>query len=277
MEFYDELYLHDLVGLCGLDLSRTRALRNQVENKHMTSWKLWQRDRAAFELHQGLFNKRRLDSVSNVVSFIETPDDETLFVGVWDVVGYHSCPMDVVDPVTGDRKPHLYEFKPSGWLNSYVERMVVDWAKTRSWVRHLPGSGRPISVTEIRPTGWYRPFPGYAVFQALLHEIDEFPAAWKDQLSANRGVYLLVHPESGEQYVGSATGQGGFLERWRGYAANGHGGNKLLRSLAEGGIPNYQISVLEVAGSGMSDEDVLVREATWKDKLGSRAHGLNLN
>ncbi len=277
MEFYDQLYLHDLVRLCGFDLDRTRALRNQVSSTRTSSWELWQSDRAAFELHQGLFKKPRLDSVSSVVGFVQTADDEALFVGVWDVIGCHLCPRDKVDPVTGEYKQHLYEFRSTEWLNCYVERMVVDWARARSWVRRLPSTKKPIAVTEIRPSGWYKPFPGYAVFQTSLREVAGYTTAWKIQLSANRGIYLLVHPETGEQYVGSATGQDGFLGRWRDYTVNGHGGNELLRPLAEGGIPNYQISVLEVAGSGMSDEDVLAREATWKDKLGSRAHGLNLN
>ena len=279
MEFYDELYLHDLVHLCGLDLPRVRAVRNQVRDKNTgeTSWDLWQRDRAAFNRHQGLCNQQRFRDATHVVSFVETADHEALFLGVQRVVGYHLCPKDVHDPLTGEHKPHLYKFEATQWLNSYVARMVVNWEKMRSWVRRLPGSGKPISITEIRPGDWYRPFPGYVAFQASLREVEGFSPAWARQLSTCRGVYLLVHPDSGEQYVGSATGEDGFLGRWHSYAADGHGGNKLLRPLTTDGIPDYHISILEVAGSTMQDGDVLEREAAWKDKLGTRAHGLNAN
>ena len=148
----DQLFLHDVVALCGLDPARTRALRNQVRNPStgLTSWGLWRRDRGRFEIHQGLFFQRRLDRVSHVVSFVETADYEALFVGVRRVVGYRPTPDDVRDPVTGEYKPHFYALQPAPELGSYVERLVVDWGRARSWVRHLPGSGQPIAIAAIR-------------------------------------------------------------------------------------------------------------------------------
>ena len=104
-----------------------------------------------------------------------------------------------------------------------------------------------------------------------------FSGEWQDRLSGCAGVYLLVHPDTGRQYVGSATGAEGFLGRWRSYAADGHGGNEMLRPLSREGIPKYQITILEVAGSARTTEDILRREATWKEQLGARAHGLNAN
>ena len=279
MAVRDKLFLHDVVALCGLDPARTRALRNQVRNPAtgQTSWDLWRQDPGRFDIHQGLFYRRRLGGVSHVVSFVETAEHEALFVGVRCVVGYRPCPDDVRDPVTGECKPHFYALQPAPQLESYVERLVVDWGRTRSWVRHLPGSGRAIAIAEIREHEWHRPFPGYAEFRTTLHAIGAFSAVWASHLSNGRGVYLLVHPDTGEQYVGSATGEDGFLGRWRAYAADGHGGNTLLRPLARTGIPNYRISILEVVGSASTSEDVLGCEASWKEKLGSRAYGLNAN
>ncbi len=66
----------------------------------------------------------------------------------------------------------------------------------------------------------------------------------------------------------------GLLGRWLVYAANGHGGNVLLR---QRGHRDYAVSILEVASPDMSRDDILAREAHWKDKLGARAHGLNEN
>lgn len=279
MKFRDRLFLHDIVELCGFDLTKTRALRNQVQNTETgaMSWDLWRREPERFDIHQGLFRSRRLDDISHVVSFVETADNEALFVGMRRVVGYRPCPHDIRDPVNDEQKPHIYELQPVPGLSSYVERMVVDWGRGRNWVRHLPGKGRPIVIAEIRENEWHRPFPGYTTFQTTLHEIDSFSTVWASHLSNCCGVYLLVHPDTGNQYVGAATGSDGFLGRWRAYAANGHGGNKLLRPLARAGIPNYRISILEVAGSAATSEDVLRREASWKDKLGSRAYGLNAN
>jgi hypothetical protein len=103
---------------------------------------------------------------------------------------------------------------------------------------------------------------------------------WKAVLRSKKGVYLLVCKETGAQYVGSATGDNGFLGRWNAYAADGHGGNKLLK---ERNQRDYTVSILEMVGSGAQRSEVLVLENLWKEKLGSRAErlgdefGLNAN
>ena len=145
-----ELYLHDLVAMCGLDPGRTRAVRNQVEGETESSLSLWRRDREDFDLHMGLCNKRRFHEVDHVVAFVGAPAGRALFVGVRRVVSYHPCPEDVSDPVTGQYKPHLYILKPTEHLDTYVERLIVSWERSRTWVRRLPGGGRPIPVVEIR-------------------------------------------------------------------------------------------------------------------------------
>jgi hypothetical protein len=43
-----------------------------------------------------------------------------------------------------------------------------------------------------------------------------------------RLVYLLTFGD-GMQYVGSATGQGGFWQRWQDYLRTGNGGNQVLK------------------------------------------------
>ena len=55
MEVPDKLFLHHIVAACGIDLKKTRALRNQVQNPETgaTSWDLWQQDHGRFDLHQG--------------------------------------------------------------------------------------------------------------------------------------------------------------------------------------------------------------------------------
>jgi len=73
-------------------------------------------------------------------------------------------------------------------------------------------------------------------------------------LAAVAGVYLIVDRKTGKQYVGSASGEGGILSRWRSYADTGHGGNKRLIDLA-----------------------ACDPEGLYKEKLGSRAFGLNSN
>jgi hypothetical protein len=156
----------------------------------------------------------------------------------------------------------------------HSERILVRWgppAAARAWSQWA--ARRHKEILELRLDRREPPFPGFSKFMSWISEIPVLPQAWQGALASVRGVYLLVS-EAGEQYVGSATGQEGLLGRWLVYAANGHGGNVMLR---QRGYRDYAVSILEVASPDMSRDDIIAREAHWKDKLGARAHGLNEN
>jgi len=93
-------------------------------------------------------------------------------------------------------------------------------------------------------------------------------------LQSSRGIYLITCPRTREQYVGSATGDGGFWRRWQDYAQSGHGGNVALKSRDPS---DYQVSILEVAGTAATTDEILGMEGIWKAKLQSREMGLNRN
>jgi len=111
-------------------------------------------------------------------------------------------------------------------------------------------------------------------FFAQLSELEALPVSWGVALRASRGIYLLTCPRTTEQYVGAALGADGFLGRWLAYARSGHGGNVGLKIRDPS---DYRVSILEVAGSSASTEDILAMEALWKAKLQSREMGLNRN
>ena len=163
------------------------------------------------------------------------------------------------------------------WLEvslAHSERIMVRWGRpagARAWSQWAARQEK--EIIELRMERREPPFPGFSRFMGQISEIPSLPEAWRGALASVRGIYLLVS-EAGEQYVGSATGQEGLLGRWLAYAANGHGGNVLLRAR---GHRDYAVSILEVASPDMSKDDILAREAHWKDKLGARAHGLNQN
>ena len=66
----------------------------------------------------------------------------------------------------------------------------------------------------------------------------------------------------------------GFLGRWRAYVSDGHGGNVGMKIRDPS---DYMVSILEVAGSNASTEDIIAMETVWKTKLLSRSIGLNRN
>lgn len=95
-----------------------------------------------------------------------------------------------------------------------------------------------------------------------------------ETLKSSCGVYLLTCPKTKEQYVGSATGGDGFWGRWQDYILTGHGGNIALKKRNPS---DYQVSILEVAGTAVTIEDIKNMEEKWKSKLQNRVMGLNRN
>ena len=129
-------------------------------------------------------------------------------------------------------------------------------------------------IIELRPEFKEPEFPGFLNFMEPLSKIEGLPKTWIEILKQAKGVYLLTCPRTKETYVGSACGERGFWQRWVGYAQTGHGGNVILMSRERS---DYQVSILEVAGTSAQDDEILKMESKWKKKLQSREMGLNAN
>lgn len=128
-------------------------------------------------------------------------------------------------------------------------------------------------------------FPGYENvlldFDVLKEIIIEEETSWKTALSNIKGVYIITDKLNGKQYIGSAYGGDAFWHRWKAYVNNGHGNNKELKKLLKDNgadyATNFQFSILEIRSNITSDEEIVKREAHWKDKLMTREFGYNQN
>ncbi len=86
--------------------------------------------------------------------------------------------------------------------------------------------------------------------------------------------------ETGQQYVGSAYGAGGILQRWQAYVHHRHGGNRRLRDLLRerpDAWKGFTFTLLRTLDRTLSRREVFELETLFKRKLGSRAMGLNAN
>jgi hypothetical protein len=167
----------------------------------------------------------------------------------------------------------VYKLTPDDRLNDLAGRLVIDWGGgKKSWIQRADNQNKV--VFEIRKIFREPDFPGFADFIAPLSGIERLPAAWIVALQSCGGIYLLTCPKTKEQYVGKAVGVGGFYGRWLDYARDGHGGNVGLKSRDPS---DYQISILQVAGSADTSSKIDAMETRWKQKLQSREMGLNKN
>ncbi len=268
----------------GIDPREVRLLRHSKSKKFAKNpYAVWRENPDDFEKFQ-----RTQDKADSAVlkaqfwaGFVVDPAGKTLFVGLYAVKGVGAYPCDWIDPVTGESVSafsncDFYSTQLQDALRSYAGRLFIEWGEgRRSRIQKAVSKTRQDKyISELHERFQEPTFPGYFEFWSQLSEILSLPPTWKSVLSSSKGVYLLTCPETKEQYVGSATGQGGFLERWIQYVVTGHGGNIGLRSRDPS---DYRVSILQVAGSNDTWEDVLAMENRWKEKLQSREMGLNRN
>lgn len=206
--------------------------------------------------------------------------DRWLFAGTHDSNG---CKPDPARPGCFRydlcRRPRTDELD-GRLIVSFKRRGRASYLLADHWVGDL-------TVAEILPEKLrVAEFPGYSKVTLSKQHLDiivrqQIPS-WKAALSAVAGVYVIADRSNGKLYVGSANAGEGIWGRWCAYSATGHGGNVELKLLlAAAGAEyadNFQFSILEIADTHASRDDVLVRESHWKDVLLSRTpHGYNAN
>lgn len=266
-----------------LDPREVRLLRHQTTLAAKRSLlEAWRTDRDEFERYQSLqLNAKRTSFQRQYwATFFGTWDGRTMFAGIY-YVGAPQLLAEAVDvPLAGTIEPagtiDQYPATLTAHLASYSERLYIDWgggtSGKRSWSQRAETQNK--LLTELHLGAAEEPFPGYMALSAPLSRISESPSSWIQRLSEARGVYLLACPRNGELYVGSASGAGGFWSRWQEYRRTGHGGNVALIGREP---TDWRVSILQVASSTDTLDDVLRAEQLWKAKLQTGEFGLTRN
>lgn len=243
-----------------------------------------------FEFYQSIQSRPVFDKCDVIVSFMGRPGTHAVFIGVYSVLGVdgpttYPLPKGFIYPNMSTVGMYRYSLEQDHRFDDLDGRLVLEWGLgTRSWVQHFKPNTK--SIVEVLPRGYVREFPG---FLDVLLRYDELvgiikhPAShrdWHRMLKSVAGVYLIVDTRTGSQYVGSAYGEDGLLGRWKQYAANGHGGNRQLQALVKvqpDAVSYFQFAVLQTLPVTLTAKEVIAYEVLHKQKLGTRAHGLNSN
>ncbi len=275
------IMLNSLLLAAGFDLNDIRLLRhkdNRAE-KGRSPYELWRDNRMQFDLYQATQSIRN-DSKLRVpywVSFVGTPSDETLFVGIYSAKNPRLLEQDTPMPhrngIDKAGSCYIYDISLEPRLSDFIGKLIIDWGLgERAWVQRADKHDKPI--VELRKEFSEPAFPGFLHFIESLSKLSKLPKSWIAVLQSSKGIYLLTCPKTKEQYVGSATGEDGFWGRWQTYIRTGHGGDVALKSRNPS---DYQVSILEVAGTSITKDGILEMERLWKVKLQSREMGLNRN
>ncbi len=274
------IMFNTLLREAGIPFNEVILLRHQDQRatRGRSPYELWRDDTPAFDLYQslqGTDGRTKFVRARYWASFVGTPAGETLFVGLYKVTYRGLLDVDMQmphrDAIDKAGSCDVYDLVPDERLQEYVGKLLIDWGRAaRAWVQRADKQDK--SITELRPAFKEDEFPGFMNFISAVSGLPKLPKAWVTALRATRGVYVLACPRTREQYVGSATGADGFWQRWHDYERDGHGGNIGLKSREPS---DYQVSILQVAGTDATTEDIVKMEEQWKRKLQSKEMGLN--
>lgn len=184
--------------------------------------------------------------------------------------------------------PELYLGEDVPEYSCYCGRMKLRWRNGTSGqntVRWWSSVMDSVYVEELLPDEGYtgERFPGYEKtfisWKRLKSICDRDVPDWVAALRAVKAVYLITDERTGKLYVGSATSDDGLLlGRWRQYAETLHGGNVELRKLPpEKVMSDFRYSILQTFLPSVPDDEVLMYESLWKDRLVTRKTGYNRN
>jgi len=270
-----------LLTAVGIKPNSVRLLRHQDSRMKQgwTTYNLWRRNPAEFKRYESTQEPGKFKDATYVASFVVDPVGDIVFVGLSQILssGFNTAlEIDYVGELCPAGTVYRYALERDVRFSALEGKLIIDWGPgPRSWVQRAENKDK--SILELRRDVRDVEWPGFMGLRIDERDIAALAPNWAAKLGSANGIYLLVCPENGEQYVGAAFGEGGFLSRWRQYGANGHGGNKQLIARRQRTQAPLQFSILEVFGSTMTEDEAYKAESRWKLALGSRAHGLNAN
>ena len=218
-----------------------------------------------------------------IVSFIGEENNLARFIGVYKVLDRK--PYNGTLNIEGRefRYKFLYLMCEVEDFEDLKDRVIIRWENAISWHQWIKNE---MEVVEISPGLHYKHFTDYFDIIISFGELQEIIINqykdWKIALSSVKGVYLITDTFSGKLYVGSAYGDDGIWGRWKSYVhTNGHGGNKMLKSLIdedwEYAVKYFRFSILTILPTTTTTYEVIKKEQLFKRKLGSNSFGLNNN
>ena len=235
-----------------------------------------------------------LKSRKIAASFVVGERGESRFAGLYEVAGwtFRSAEELDADPDrhevmkrfrsesytarakrTGRPGREVFDLRPLPKLGELRGRLVVARPAGRAYMRLAENCLLPV-VQVDREARFVPSAPGWDEFIVTGTEIRGLPLSWAARLREWRGVYLIVDQSDGARYVGSAYGEVNLLGRWSIHVAGDLG---VTAELVNRDPAGFRFSILELVAPTAPPDVVTKLEASWKQRLDTRAWGLNRN
>lgn len=291
------MQLNDLLTLQGIDPRHVLVLRHRPQEPALNRVLPWLAAEKpdifnAYQQTQGARLEQSMAGAEYVASFIGRSAGTAHFVGLYKVGSsrpltreqYWQVPAYVEMKTYGMRgfadqetrdEILWFDLALTSFYSLWQGKLIVSWPPPeRSWWRRAHRNEMPI-VAILQESAFVSGMPPWDQLCLMWEELQVLPTPWRTAMSHWRAIYYILDVSDGKAYVGSAYGAENLLGRWIQYAARGHGGNVLLR---ERKPEHLRFSILQRLSPDMDTSDVIRLEATWKERLRTRApHGLNEN
>jgi hypothetical protein len=245
----------------------------------------------AYQQTHGEKVEKAMTTARYVASFIGHEPGKALFIGLYKIgktrplthAQYWQVPAYVELKKLGmkgflarSRSSCLwFDLTLQNFYSSWKGKLIVDCPPPeRSWWRRAHRNTIPVHAI-LEDSALDAAMKKWDELDLTWNQLSILPKRWQAKLAEWRGIYYIFDTSDGKGYVGSAYGPNNLLGRWHGYAASGHGGNRLLR---ERDPQHFHFTILELVSPTMEPDEVIRRENTWKERLHTRKpNGLNDN
>lgn len=278
------LYLKDILNRNGLNPKRVKLVRHSLKHDRFNICN----KAGFFDEYQKIQKVGFFNNCDYILSFISAPGTSAKFVGCYEVGAGVVCSPELMQkdfpcPEMYNKEDMYYDLRLCDILSDLQHRLIIDWGKAAvSWHQWATNEKPVLAIQEnVKLT-----FFGYEnvllMYDELKQIIGDFILYenWHTALSSVYAIYLIVDTTDGKQYVGSAYGAGGLLDRWKCYVDTKHGGNKKMMQLLNAypeRFKGFQFSVLQILPKTITSEEVVRLESLYKAKFQSITFGLNDN
>ena len=286
------LYLNDILKkvelTTELDLSKTVLIRHTLSNKECKKYYISGNMKEYTQI-QKKSSFKNPDRYKYIITFISSRKTSAVLDKCYRVEGYqlestNLIPREFINIDWFSKHGICFDLEEIDILKEYEKRLVIDWGKgTRSWKQWPLNNEKEILAIQSKQSIKFSGYENLILTYDQLKDIveDNFTYSdWHTALSSIYAIYLIVDKEDGKQYVGSAYGEGGLLQRWSMYVNTKHGNNKKMKELIcdyPDRYQNFQFSILQICPKSMTEDQVIHLESLYKDKLLTKIFGLNKN
>jgi hypothetical protein len=246
------------------------------------------------EEYQSFQDKPAFRDTKFIICFLGSERNGAVFYGIYELIEIleggnvpeYSEGLELLHKNVKPNNDFYLHLKRIESFDKFKDRLVIDWIVPRGWYNTY-GEVKDKEVIKILPDNYVKDFPGLMNIKLNFEELKkiienpESHSEWFNSLSRLQAIYLILDKKAGYQYIGTTYGENGLWQRWETYAKGDHtGGNKELIKLKNENLEFYkyfQFSILEVLSKTADQKYCTEKETNWKEKLGSRAFGLNKN